>query len=128
MRRTGRDGPTGFGVVSTLAHGTQCCDQAALNYTVWTERLPVHPLPALCNWTCHLAIPAFLARNGTLSRTVRASSVDRRHASDRRTKDYSPSISATTRAGQVRSDLRFSRERNPRAAAGAQPRASAGKA
>jgi lipopolysaccharide biosynthesis glycosyltransferase len=29
--------------------GTECCDQTALNFAVWTHRLPVHPLPALCN-------------------------------------------------------------------------------
>lgn len=32
-------------------------DQTALNYAIWTEGLPVHPLPALCNWCCHLALP-----------------------------------------------------------------------
>ena len=40
-------------------HGTQCCDQAALNYAIWTERLPLTLLPAICNWMCHLAIPRF---------------------------------------------------------------------
>lgn len=34
------------------------CDQTALNYAVWKEDLPVHPLPALANWCCHLAAPA----------------------------------------------------------------------
>jgi hypothetical protein len=33
-------------------------DQAALNYAIWNDDLPVHPLPALCNWLCHLAIPS----------------------------------------------------------------------
>lgn len=32
-------------------------DQTALNHAIWTEELPVHPLPALCNWCCHLAEP-----------------------------------------------------------------------
>ena len=39
--------------------GKQCCDQSALNHTVWTEHLPVTLLPALCNWLCHLAVPRF---------------------------------------------------------------------
>lgn len=34
------------------------CDQTALNYALWKEDLPVHPLPALANWCCHLAMPA----------------------------------------------------------------------
>ena len=29
-------------------------DQTALNFAIWIERLPVHELPALCNWCCHL--------------------------------------------------------------------------
>jgi hypothetical protein len=33
-------------------------DQTALNYSIWSDNLPVHPLPALCNWCCHLAIPS----------------------------------------------------------------------
>ena len=36
-----------------------CCDQSALNHMLWNENLPVHPLPALCNWLCHLAQPDF---------------------------------------------------------------------
>jgi lipopolysaccharide biosynthesis glycosyltransferase len=32
-------------------------DQTALNYAIWRENLPVHPLPASCNWLCHLALP-----------------------------------------------------------------------
>jgi lipopolysaccharide biosynthesis glycosyltransferase len=32
-------------------------DQTALNYAIWKEKLPVHPLPAICNWCCNLAIP-----------------------------------------------------------------------
>lgn len=34
------------------------CDQTALNFAIWNDNLPVHPLPALCNWCCHFAIPA----------------------------------------------------------------------
>jgi lipopolysaccharide biosynthesis glycosyltransferase len=34
-------------------------DQTALNYAIWKEQLPVSPLPAICNWTCHLALPRF---------------------------------------------------------------------
>lgn len=33
-------------------------DQTALNYAIWSDDLPVHPLPALCNWLCHFAIPS----------------------------------------------------------------------
>jgi lipopolysaccharide biosynthesis glycosyltransferase len=40
-------------------NGKGCCDQTALNYAVWKEHLPVEPLPALCNWLCHLALPSF---------------------------------------------------------------------
>lgn len=39
--------------------GKLCCDQTALNQAIWMERLPVTPLPALCNWLCHLALPRF---------------------------------------------------------------------
>jgi lipopolysaccharide biosynthesis glycosyltransferase len=34
------------------------CDQTALNFAIWKDRLPVHPLPALCNWCCHLQLPS----------------------------------------------------------------------
>ncbi len=39
--------------------GKLCSDQTALNYAVWSEQLPLYPLPALCNWLCHLAWPEF---------------------------------------------------------------------
>lgn len=39
--------------------GKLVCDQTALNQALWTEKLPVHPLPALFNWLCHLCTPAF---------------------------------------------------------------------
>jgi lipopolysaccharide biosynthesis glycosyltransferase len=41
------------------AHGTLVCDQTALNGAIWFESLPVSPLPARCNWLCHLALPCF---------------------------------------------------------------------
>jgi hypothetical protein len=44
--------------------GKLCCDQTALNQAIWMDRLPVAPLPALCNWLCHLAVPAFDPRRG----------------------------------------------------------------
>lgn len=44
--------------------GRFCCDQSALNHAVWTERLPVSPMPALCNWLCHLALPGFNPARG----------------------------------------------------------------
>jgi len=40
-------------------NGGMCSDQTALNHMLWTENLPLHPLPALCNWTCHLALPSY---------------------------------------------------------------------
>jgi hypothetical protein len=39
--------------------GRVCTDQTALNHAVWAENLPVRPLPALCNWLPHLALPGF---------------------------------------------------------------------
>lgn len=39
------------------ANGKKVSDQAALNHAIWADNLPVHPLPALCNWLCHLAMP-----------------------------------------------------------------------
>ena len=44
----------GFGACPDLV-----CDQTALNYALWTHSLPIHPLPALYNWCCHLALPSF---------------------------------------------------------------------
>lgn len=44
--------------------GTICCDQTALNYAVWTGDLPLEPLPALCNWLCHLALPEYRLSDG----------------------------------------------------------------
>jgi hypothetical protein len=45
-----------------LKRGLEACpklvtDQTALNYAIWKDDLSVHPLPALCNWCCHLAVP-----------------------------------------------------------------------
>jgi hypothetical protein len=40
-------------------NGMECNDQNALNHALWTEELPVHPLPALCNWLCHITLPAY---------------------------------------------------------------------
>jgi len=48
-----------FSVGLKATRGKLCCDQTALNYAIWMERLPVSPLPALCNWLCHLALPQF---------------------------------------------------------------------
>jgi hypothetical protein len=41
------------------AEGALCCDQTALTYAIWKARLPANPVPALCNWLCHLALPVF---------------------------------------------------------------------
>jgi len=100
--------------------GKQCCDQTALNYTLWTEHLPVHPLPALCNWTCHLAIPAFLSATGRFHEPfVPHQSIGVMHVTGE-TKDYTFEF----RDGEgrtVQSNLRYSRERKIHATAGAQP-------
>lgn len=34
-------------------------DQSVMNYSVWTDSLPVYPLPALCNWLCHYSVPVW---------------------------------------------------------------------
>lgn len=39
------------------AGGKLCCDQSALNHAIWKDCLDVTPLPATCNWLCHLALP-----------------------------------------------------------------------
>jgi hypothetical protein len=41
------------------AGGALCCDQTALTYAIWKGRLAANPVPASCNWLCHLARPAF---------------------------------------------------------------------
>lgn len=43
-----------------------CSDQTALNFAIWKEALPFQALPALCNWTCHLALPSISASTGKL--------------------------------------------------------------
>ena len=51
-----------FGAGLEKTKGELCCEETALNHALWTERLPVTPLPALCNWLCHLALPEFDAQ------------------------------------------------------------------
>jgi hypothetical protein len=46
--------------------GTLVCDQTALNHLLWTTSLPRAPLPATCNWTCHLAPPRVDPASGIL--------------------------------------------------------------
>lgn len=41
-------------------------DQNVLNFALWKEQLPTHPLPALCNWCCHLALPSISLEAGEL--------------------------------------------------------------
>ncbi len=41
-------------------------DQAALNYAIWKHELQVNPLPSLCNWCCHLALPLLDETSGRL--------------------------------------------------------------
>lgn len=50
--------------------GTICCDQTALNHAIRMEGLAVAPLPALCNWLCHLAVPGFDPRRGRFCEPV----------------------------------------------------------
>lgn len=45
-------------------NGTLCTDQTALNYMIWSKQLPTHPLPAVCNWMCHLAKPIYVPQTG----------------------------------------------------------------
>ena len=35
------------------------CDQTAINHAIYTHRIPVHPLPARCNWIVDLAVPVW---------------------------------------------------------------------
>jgi hypothetical protein len=37
--------------------GAFCSDQTALNYAIWKGCLAANPVPASCNWLCHLALP-----------------------------------------------------------------------
>lgn len=50
--------------------GRLCTDQTALNHAVWTENLPVRPLPAVCNWLCHMALPGFSSTRGKFCEPV----------------------------------------------------------
>ena len=43
--------------------GLRLCDQSALNYAIWKDGLAVYPLPAKCNWACHVAMPVFDAKS-----------------------------------------------------------------
>jgi hypothetical protein len=48
------------------ANPTLVTDQTALNRAIWTHALPVHPLPALCNWCCHHGAPILDVNSGKL--------------------------------------------------------------
>ena len=39
--------------------GKLVCDQTALNQAIRADQLKVNPLPAVCNWLCHCALPAY---------------------------------------------------------------------
>lgn len=43
------------GIAAT--RGELACDQSALNEAIHRHQLDVTPLPAICNWLCHLAAP-----------------------------------------------------------------------
>ena len=44
---------------------TRMC-QWSLNYSIYHEGLPVHPLPSWCNWVCHRALPMADSATGRL--------------------------------------------------------------
>jgi hypothetical protein len=46
--------------------GDHLPDQAILNHVVYLESLPHHRLPAVCNWTSHLALPMADIEHGVL--------------------------------------------------------------
>ncbi len=46
------------------ARGAYATDQTALNFMLWQERLPIYPLPARCNWLCHLTVPEYRISDG----------------------------------------------------------------
>lgn len=53
-----------FALALEASGGKLCCDQTALNQAIWVEPLPIAPMPALCNWLCHLALPRFDVARG----------------------------------------------------------------
>ncbi len=65
---------------------TTICDQTVLNYAICSEKLPVHPLPALCNWCCHLAAPV-VSRGRLCEPFVPHTPIGIVHMSGPRTKD-----------------------------------------
>lgn len=40
-------------------NGMTVCDQTSLNWSLWQSNLKVYPMPAICNWICHLAFPIY---------------------------------------------------------------------
>ena len=48
-----------FGAALQATQGQLVCDQTALNHALWVDELPRHPLPARCNWVCHLGPPVY---------------------------------------------------------------------
>lgn len=44
--------------------GELVCDQTALNEAIHRNALPISPLPAICNWLCHLAPPMRNTKTG----------------------------------------------------------------
>lgn len=45
-------------------HPHDVCDQAVLNYMIWRENPPIHPLPSRCNWLCQYRVPNFNISEG----------------------------------------------------------------
>ncbi|KPJ98775.1 MAG: hypothetical protein AMJ60_07260 [Desulfobacterales bacterium SG8_35] len=47
----------GIALQDGVKRGGIICDQSALNYSIWINKVDTEILPSLCNWQCHLALP-----------------------------------------------------------------------
>ncbi len=55
-----------FAAGLNASDGTLVCDQSAINQALWQGNLPVYPLPAICNWICHMGVPIYDGTTGLL--------------------------------------------------------------
>ncbi|MCC7271023.1 MAG: hypothetical protein IT561_00030 [Alphaproteobacteria bacterium] len=55
-----------YALQTALSHPTSLVEQFALNFVVYRGGFPFVPLPARCNWLCHLALPAWDPASGRL--------------------------------------------------------------
>lgn len=46
--------------------GLVVSDQTALNWLLWQGKMSIYPLPAICNWLCHLSRPIYDYTSGLL--------------------------------------------------------------